>query len=314
MPKKYSRVQRYKALREQLEEETTAKQAQTKETKTEENTSLNHANQPVHPHQETKTPAAENDNDVMANVFEEARQYNLDNGNSVSDDTQINILKQLGGTDTMHRNQHFVPMEEDDDELGSTVDLSEGQPKAEPFIPNQSMNISAIKTPEVEDEEEEEEDEGPTILPVSDEPLPVHPVVDDEEVNETEEAAEKEEPKEDSKEKIVLSNDDIPTEFVYDDEYEEEELPEIDEAEQAREERRKEKERKKQEKRARKAKKKAAKSKDKMPSDTLKEAQKKTTSKEERTGKVLNIILIVLVVLLIIAIGFTVVILKNLGA
>lgn len=69
---------------------------------------------------------------VMEDLLGEVKQYNIDNGNRITDDTQINILKQLDSTsETKKRNQHVIPMDTDDEDLGSTMKIS--KPKTQEF-------------------------------------------------------------------------------------------------------------------------------------------------------------------------------------
>lgn len=305
---KLSRVQKYQELRDRLEQDTTE---QVKDTTIPavEGESLTHASQPTHPHEDVEVTPNSSEmptSNIMDNVMEEVRQYNLDNGNSVSDDTQINILQQLNGAESMHRNQHFVPMEEEEEELGSTMDLSNieaveidktevVEEEEEPFIPKPTTDFAALQTPVMEELEEDKEKE-PDVLQFNEDTIPV------ENVNEKEEK---------TQDKIILTSADIPTEIVYEDE--EEELPEIDEEQQRELARQEAKARKKKEKAEKKAKKKAAKNKkpNQMPSEAIRD--QKAKPKQNKAGKILNVILVVLIILLIIAIGFTVYFIKNLG-
>ncbi len=77
---------------------------------------------------------------VMEDLLGEVKQYNIDNGNRITDDTQINILKQLDSTsETRKRNQHVIPMETDDEDLGSTMKISKPttQDLKDLFVKNQ---------------------------------------------------------------------------------------------------------------------------------------------------------------------------------
>ena len=121
-----SRKQRYQELRDQLDEETTAAQADiNKPQRLSRVNSASHANKPLYPHDTVRVSPQVKEmptSPVMENLLGEVKQYNIDNGNRITDDTQINILKQLDAptTETLKRNQHVLPMEEDDN-LGSTV-------------------------------------------------------------------------------------------------------------------------------------------------------------------------------------------------
>ena len=92
---------------------------------------------------------------VMEDLLGEVKQYNIDNGNRITDDTQINILKQLDTTssDTMKRNQHVIPMDTDDEDLGSTMKISKPrqtitrqEPKEEKIVLT-SQDVEDVKKP-----------------------------------------------------------------------------------------------------------------------------------------------------------------------
>ena len=179
MPK-YSRMQRYQVLRDRLEEETTeAQQVQNEQpyqrlsrvANKDSNGNLSHAN---NPHKEASNQTVSStlpNSPVMDHLIDEVRQYNLDQGNSVWDDTQINILKQLDGTQSKHRNQHFVPLEQQQENLGSTMQL--------PVTKIKEVQDKTILQGK-EKEEPVVEDKGPTILPMSEKPLPMYPLEEEE--------------------------------------------------------------------------------------------------------------------------------------
>ena len=179
MPK-YSRMQRYQVLRDRLEEETTeAQQVQNEQpyqrlsrvANKDSNGNLSHAN---NPHKEASNQTVSStlpNSPVMDHLIDEVRQYNLDQGNSVWDDTQINILKQLDGTQSKHRNQHFVPLEQQQEDLGSTMQV--------PVTKIKEVQDKTILQ-EKEKEEPVVEDKGPTILPMSEKPLPMYPLEEEE--------------------------------------------------------------------------------------------------------------------------------------
>ena len=120
-----SRKQKYQELRDRLDEETTAAQAQpVKLQRLSRVDSGSHANKPLYPHDTVRVSPTVKEmptSPVMEDLLGEVKQYNIDNGNRITDDTQINILKQLDTTssDTMKRNQHVIPMDTDDEDLGS---------------------------------------------------------------------------------------------------------------------------------------------------------------------------------------------------
>lgn len=121
-----SRKQRYQELRNQLDEETTAAQADiAKPQRLSRVNSASHANKPLYPHDTVRVSPQVKEiptSPVMEDLLGEVKQYNIDNGNRITDDTQINILKQLDTTtETLKRNQHVLPMSEDEDTTGSTM-------------------------------------------------------------------------------------------------------------------------------------------------------------------------------------------------
>ena len=124
-----SRKQKYQELRDRLDEETTAAQAQpVKLQRLSRVDSGSHANKPLYPHDTVRVSPTVKEmptSPVMEDLLGEVKQYNIDNGNRITDDTQINILKQLdSSSETRKRNQHVIPMETDDEDLGSTMKIS----------------------------------------------------------------------------------------------------------------------------------------------------------------------------------------------
>lgn len=132
-----SRKQKYQELRDRLDEETTAAQAQPVKLQrlSRVDNVLSHANKPLYPHDTVKVSPTVKEmptSPVMEDLLGEVKQYNIDNGNRITDDTQINILKQLDSTsETKKRNQHVIPMDTDDEDLGSTMKIS--KPKTQEF-------------------------------------------------------------------------------------------------------------------------------------------------------------------------------------
>lgn len=132
-----SRKQKYQELRNRLDEETTAAQAQPVKLQrlSRVDNGLSHANKPLYPHDTVKVSPTVKEmptSPVMEDLLGEVKQYNIDNGNRITDDTQINILKQLDSTsETKKRNQHVIPMDTDDEDLGSTMKIS--KPKTQEF-------------------------------------------------------------------------------------------------------------------------------------------------------------------------------------
>lgn len=305
---KYSRMKRYQGLRESLDRETTQTQQPSTNKNLERlsrvasaNQTLSHADQPQRKREENLHTVTQElpTSPVMDHLFDEVKQYNIENGNTISDDTQINILKQLDGTQVMHRNEHFMPMEQQEEDLGSTMELP----------------VSKIqeKVNEKPKKQAADYEDGTDILPMRDEPLPVHPVVD-EPVEEPK--PEPETDKQTTKEKIVLTHDD----FDFDEDDIDSQDFDEDEDVPARSERieedtveeekpvKKPKPKTKPKKVKKKKVKKQKKAKEKKPA---KEAEPKA---KNRTGTILNVVLIVLVILLVIAIAATYMMMKNLGA
>ena len=146
-----SRKQKYQELRDRLDEETTAAQAQpVKLQRLSRVDSGSHANKPLYPHDTVRVSPTVKEmptSPVMEDLLGEVKQYNIDNGNRITDDTQINILKQLDTTssDTMKRNQHVIPMDTDDEDLGSTMKISK------PRQTITSQDVEDVKKP-VDDE------------------------------------------------------------------------------------------------------------------------------------------------------------------
>ena len=108
-----SRKQKYQELRDRLDEETTAAQAQpVKLQRLSRVDSGSHANKPLYPHDTVRVSPTVKEmptSPVMEDLLGEVKQYNIDNGNRITDDTQINILKQLDSTsETRKRNQHEI--------------------------------------------------------------------------------------------------------------------------------------------------------------------------------------------------------------
>lgn len=130
---KLSRTQKYQELRDHLDEETTqahatpVKAARLSRVQSSSN-SLPHAAKAYFPHEETAPKPAEPDlptSPVIDELLGEVKQYNIDNGNRYTDDTQINILKQLDQpeTDKERRKAHVLPMEEPREDFGSTMKM-----------------------------------------------------------------------------------------------------------------------------------------------------------------------------------------------
>lgn len=96
-----SRTKKYQEFRDKLDEETTAAQSEPVKPRLSrvENHRLSHANKPLHSHEagraSTNTKTDYQTSPVMDELLGEVKQYNIDNGTRITDDTQINILRQL---------------------------------------------------------------------------------------------------------------------------------------------------------------------------------------------------------------------------
>ena len=317
-----SRVNKYKDLRTRLEEETTESSSKTKKefsrSRRTSDSSFTHANQPVRAHQQSKVTSMNNtipSSPLMDNLIDEVKQYNLDNGNIVSDDTQINILKQLDGTQLLQRNNHFMPMEEDEEQLGTTMKLPVSE--IEQTLPQE---IQSIDQEEKEYYEEKAIDNGPDILPISSpaesvdffepEQESVEPVIEAENQQEdTVEIQPTQEPEEvQEQEEIVLTQDD----FNHAQDFELEQDNSLEDYFGMDQEEEVEEEKVIKPKKIKKAKKEK---KNKLPSEKKIEevSQPKEKSNQDRLGMILNIVLAVMILLLIAAIALTVYYIQKLG-
>lgn len=172
-----SRTKKYQDLRDKLEEETTEAQAEITPSRLSrvQASKLSHANQPLHPHEEINAKPISKElpkSPVMDDLLDEVKQYNVDNGYRYTDDTQINILKQLDGKETRKRNAHFIPMEDDEDELGSTMQMpkptSEEVNGVATFMPNQKLTrINPIRVEKKEPMKQPVETVKETVKPKS---------------------------------------------------------------------------------------------------------------------------------------------------
>ncbi len=244
---KLSRMKKNQDLREQLEEQRET-QAQVNIQETAESTSESEV---------VVQPKSE----AMSDLMDEVKAYNIEQGQAVVDDTQINILKQLDGTQVKHRNQHFIPMEDQEEALGRTMNITIGRTSTNPFAKRE------------EKEEVKEE-----------------PIVEAPQTN------------------IVLGSDDM-----------EQEAPAVEPVDDQPDYEAIERERKRKARQAKKAQrtaeKKARAARREMPSDRVKQQQPKQVpnTSAQRTGKILNIVLIVLIILLVISIGFVVYTVRSMG-
>lgn len=322
MAERLSRKQRFQDLRDKIEEEAMASQVDSDKqitlSRTQSN-NLSHANKPTYPHEDILIANQSSTNQVLDELLGEVKQYNISTGNRYTDDTQINILKQLDSTTPSARNQHIMPMEDDDENLGSTMEMprtsSFGNDIAgiATFMPNQKLNRQNPVEPDVQ-------------------------IFDDFSVKEETDEMAFEDYFKSTDDKIVLSNSDIRADRLQDTDHldlfepgkfsSEIELVSLDEEEQEEEEKpRLFKKKEKKEKKAKKEKKpkKAKKQKPvveeeeevEIPSAKIRmqtqEAEDADSDKPSKTGTILNIILGVLILALVASIGFTVYFLWQMG-
>lgn len=176
-----SRKKKFQELRDRLDEETTVTQVESVSTYIGPYGKITrqgaHAAKPIHSYQKEEAapqPSAVAKSEVMSDLLGEVKQYNIDNGNRMEDDTQINILRTLeSSSEQKRRNKHFVPMEEEE-KMGSTMRIERGlkkeQPKEEAALPKTGRltRINPINAlPSFKKEEEEEvkkTSENPIVL------------------------------------------------------------------------------------------------------------------------------------------------------
>lgn len=300
-----SRTKKYQELRDQLEEETTAAQSKPSRLSRMQANNLSHASQPLHPHQEVKPkPVVTQDltkSPVMDDLLDEVKQYNIENGHRFTDDTQINILKQLDGNETRRRNAHFIPMEDDTDELGSTMQMP--KQKAEEvngvatYMPNQKLTrINPVGLKEQKKEEQDFEES----IPQESDPMP-------------------------KPERIVLGNTDIRADDPIEESdklsfFETQSVDDFDrtlENEPIRPS-------KKQPKKVKKIKKSKVKEKTNAQDEDLPSAKMRMKAgdidnapaqkKAKKTGTILNVVLVILILLLLASIAVTIYFLMNIGS
>ena len=233
--------------------------------------------------------------------------------------SKTDYLKQLDGNVVASRNQHIMPMEEEDEALGRTMEM----PRTGSFMNDITAVQSYSTTPKLSRASQIVEEEA-------------QPEVYDEFVNEEpvdlmsnyfEDAGEK---------KIVLSSNDISSDDMEEtdhldlfdpakyESYEEEvEEDDDDDEEEVVSKRKLKKQQKKAAKKAKKEQKKAAK---KARREEVEEEVEMPSSKmrmqaedfddeddEPKSGIILNVILILLIIALVVSIGFTIYFLYNMG-
>lgn len=128
---KLSRITKYQDLRDRLEQETTAATAAstsgpvklTRMSRTEKAQAA-HASEPAQP--TSATPEVkEQQAGVMDGLLDEVKQYNIDKGDRIMEDTQINILRTLDDNieQDLKRRSHLEIMEENEDAGGRTMNI-----------------------------------------------------------------------------------------------------------------------------------------------------------------------------------------------
>lgn len=146
---KLSRTLKYQDLRDKIDEETSITPSKSEITaennETKEQAEPTHANRPLHPHEEVRvrpnTITNTGRNPLMDDVLDEVKQYNIEKGTRYSTDTQINILKQFEDSNFEKRNQHIMPMEEDTELAGSTMQIpvTQNEDGISAYLPNQKL-------------------------------------------------------------------------------------------------------------------------------------------------------------------------------
>lgn len=155
---KLSRTARFQDLRDKLDEETTA--AQTTHSDHITLTRSSRASNPAHHANDARTSeTAVEDNHsstVMDELLGEVKQYNIDNGDRVIEDTQFNILKTLDSNPSRNsrRNAHMEVMEANEEAGGTTMNVLSQNPDvlSRPISPTNGLQQSpaAAKTEPVE--------------------------------------------------------------------------------------------------------------------------------------------------------------------
>lgn len=127
-----SRKEKYQDLRSRLDEETTAAQATPMspqipgangETDPDD---YAHAVRHKHAHEmeiPQNEPASQVRSEVMSDLFGEVKQYNIEKGSRITDDTELNVLRSINPkAERMRRASHIVDMEQEESD-GTTVRL-----------------------------------------------------------------------------------------------------------------------------------------------------------------------------------------------
>ena len=306
MAEKLSRKQKFEELRNEIEQQAletnveTNKPIKLSRVKT---NSMSHATKALYPHEDITATKTNTTTAVMEDLLGEVKQYNIDNGNRYTDDTQINILKQLDSTTPSVRNQHIMPMEEDDEDLGHTMEMPRTSSFGNDidgiatFMPNQKLTR---QNPIVVDQQEDDK---------------IDEISFDDYFS----------PKD---EKIVLNNKDFKASDLgdtdhldlfepgkYDQEFNVTEQEEVEEEQEKPKKKFGLKKKKKQKKQ--KLQEVVEEEDIEVPSSKIRmqaeELDEQEDTKGSKSGTILNIILVVLIVALIASIGFTVYFLYQMG-
>lgn len=187
MAEKLSRTKKYQELRNRLDEETTAAQEDKinqhsgfARLSRSQSRSLSHANS-THIQDKKGSHHDSANSAVMQDLLGEVKRYNIDQGNRVTDDTQINILASLDATSSHRtaRNSHFVemegPVEQDDTIEEKRIVTQDEVDGVVTYMPNQKLTrINPIRP--VKNEKPQDNTLDEQIEPIQ-EPAPKSTVV-----------------------------------------------------------------------------------------------------------------------------------------
>ncbi|MCF0106587.1 MAG: DUF4366 domain-containing protein [Holdemanella sp.] len=302
---KLSRKERYKELRSEIEKD----MLQTRITQEPSRIQINRVNKEEPTHAKTSaqpqlsqqsfnqilSPYGQSTT-VMDDILGEVKQYNIDNGNRITDDTQINILNQLDKRTFTSRNQHIMPMDEEEENLGSTMEM----PKTSDvdgvttYLPNQKLKRVNPITLSKYDDFKQQPDFDDFKIGFDDEPV-MKPTIT--------------EPK---KDRLVLTNDDIGNTLSSTDSMDIYNAgmmqDDFDKTEEQPVEKKKDKKKKKKSKKERKVEKELPSAKEKIVEEEDEEDEPKSKS-----SSIINIILTLLIIALIGSIGFTIYFIMKMG-
>ncbi|MDO4466043.1 MAG: hypothetical protein Q4C49_03425 [Bacillota bacterium] len=123
-----SRLKKNQELREKIDLETVITNPNEIPNSNQSINTSSHAKKNVHPHKQSSAinQSATSTSPVIDDLLAEVKKYNMENGDRVSSDTQINILQSLDTKEEspkLRRNNHILPMDEEEERLGSTMKL-----------------------------------------------------------------------------------------------------------------------------------------------------------------------------------------------